>query len=119
MGALDRAQRALSNAPLLAKGDSHQQNLGPAKEREARSSTGAALQVLFRPPRPLQPAPVHPRPQGMCGGCTDLLVAGYTRQISRARPSCRVQLPGTAGLRAVRAAPPAPPSLRLLARCTQ
>ena len=52
MGALDRAQRALSNAPLLAKGNSPQQNLEPAKEREARSSTGAALQVLFRPPPP-------------------------------------------------------------------
>ena len=76
MGALDRAQRAVSNASLLAKGNSHQQNLEPAKEREARSSTGAAFQVRFRPPRPLQPAPVHPRPQGMCGGCTDLLVAG-------------------------------------------
>ena len=62
---------------------------------------------------------MHPRAQGMHGDCTDLLGAGYTRQVGRARPSCRVQPPGMAGLRAVRAAPPASPSLRLLARCTQ
>ena len=62
---------------------------------------------------------MHPRAQGMHGDCTDLLGTGYTRQVGRARPSCRAQPAGMAGLRAVRAAPPASPSLRLLARCTQ
>ena len=62
---------------------------------------------------------VHPRAQGMHGDCPDPLGAGCGRRAGRARPSCRLQPPGTAGLRAVRAAPPAPTSLRMLARCTQ
>ena len=63
--------------------------------------------------------PVHPRAQGMHGDCPDPLGAGCGRRAGRARPSCRLQPPGTAGLRAVRAAPPAPTPLRMLARCTQ
>ena len=62
---------------------------------------------------------MHPRAQGVHGGCTDPLGAGYARQVGRARPSCRVQPSGVTGLRAVRAAPPAPTPLRMLARCTQ
>ena len=62
---------------------------------------------------------VHPRAQGMHGDCTDPLGAGCGRLTDRAPPSCRMQPPGTAGLRATRAGPSAPTSLRLLARCTQ
>ena len=80
------------------------------------------------PPGNLPPAPaaapraqlpVHPRAQGMHGDCTDALGAGCGHQRGRAHPSCSIQPPGVAGLRAVRAAPPAPTSLRMLARCTQ
>ena len=55
--------------------------------------------------------PVHPRAQGMHGDCTDPLGAGCGRRAGRATPSCRLQPPGTAGLRAVRAAPLAPTPL--------
>ena len=62
---------------------------------------------------------VHPRAQGMHGDCTDPLDAGCGRLTDRAPPSCRMQPPGTAGLRVARVAPPDPMPPRMLVRCTQ
>ena len=50
---------------------------------------------------------------------TDPLGAGCGRRSDRAPPSCRMQPPGVAGLRASRVAPPAPTPLRMRASCTQ
>ena len=121
---LDAPQRALSNGTQV-----HRANLPPSP-----GGTCAPFRTKLRhggvgstgkpPARPLQPAPPGspciPVPsEGMHRDCTDPLGAGCGRLMDRAPPSYRMQPPGAAGPRASLVAPPAPPSLRKLARCTQ
>ena len=85
MGALDRAQRALSNAPPLSRGHRKPSHCAGCEGLRSWPRRGRMIHQVISPPRPLQP-PAHsppciPVPRGCTGTALTRLVqvAGVER----------------------------------------